>query len=156
MYFLKAKPEDAPMLTRIAFAAKRYWGYPESWMDRWREALTVKSDFIRKHPVYMASREGDVVGFYALSPAGDHISLPHFWVLPEAMNRGVGRSMFIHALRRSRVLGFKSVEIESDPNAEGFYHRMGARRIRTTVTELEGERRELPVLLCDTSAADKL
>jgi ribosomal protein S18 acetylase RimI-like enzyme len=156
MYFLKAKPEDGPMLTRIALAAKGYWGYPKAWMESWRDALTLKTAFIRTHHVYMASKEGDVVGFYALGPDGDHAQILHFWVVPGAMHRGVGRSMFIHALRRARVLGFKKVEVESDPNAEGFYQRMGARRVRTAVTELDGERRELPVLVCDVSVADTL
>ncbi|MBI4664433.1 MAG: hypothetical protein HY735_37035 [Verrucomicrobia bacterium] len=39
------------------------------------------------------------------------------------------------------------LEIESDPNAVGFYERMGARRVGTTVTRWEGGSRELPVLV---------
>jgi GNAT superfamily N-acetyltransferase len=72
--------------------------------------------------------------------------LEHLWVLPNAMGGGVSRALFAHALERARVLGFESMEIESDPNAEGFYERMGARRVGVNVTELEGQRRELPVL----------
>ena len=53
------------MLTRIAFASKRYWGYTDDWIESWREILTVKSAFIKDHEVYMASREGA-----ALAPAG--------------------------------------------------------------------------------------
>jgi len=44
-------------------------------------------------------------------------------------------------------LGFRSLKIESDPNAEDFYQRMGARHVGASVTELEGQRRELPVLI---------
>jgi hypothetical protein len=39
------------------------------------------------------------------------------------------------------------LEIESDPNAEGFYQRQGARRIGTSVREIERQRRELPILI---------
>ena len=63
------------------------------------------------------------------------------------MGQGVGRALFIHALARSRALGFKNLEIESDPNAEGFYKRMGARRVGASIKEVEGQRRELPVLI---------
>jgi GNAT superfamily N-acetyltransferase len=152
MYFLRAKPEHAAMLSRIAFASKRYWGYPDAWMESWREVLTVRPAFIKNHEVYTASRESDVLGFYALVRREECLSLEHFWVLPEVMNRGVGRSMFEHALKRARVMGFQSLEIESDPNAEGFYRRMGARRVRTRTMEVEGEHRELPVMVCGTAA----
>jgi hypothetical protein len=45
------------------------------------------------------------------------------------------------------------LEIESDPNADGFYQRMGARRIGTRVTTLEGQPRKLPVLVYEVDQA---
>ena len=68
-----------------------------------------------------------------MQPWGERMDLLHLWVLPEAMRRGVGRSLFSHALERARNLGFRELEIESDPNAEGFYQRMGAQRVGTSV-----------------------
>jgi hypothetical protein len=38
------------------------------------------------------------------------------------------------------------VAIEADPNAEGFYLRMGARRVGESVYEIEGRKRKLPLL----------
>jgi hypothetical protein len=40
MHIVRAKPEDAANLTGIAFAAKRHWGYPENWIESWRDLLT--------------------------------------------------------------------------------------------------------------------
>jgi len=48
-----------------------------------------------------------------------------------------------------RSLGYRAMEIESDPNAEGFYQRLEARRIGMRLAELEEKRRELPVLICE-------
>ena len=79
--------------------------------------------------------------------------LEHLWVLPKAMRRGVGRALFVHAVERVRASGFETLEIESDPNAAGFYERMGARRVATTITELEGRLRELPVLVYEITHA---
>ena len=45
--------------------------------------------------------------------------------------------------------------MESDPNAVGFYERMGARRVRAIVTELEGRSRELPILVYDLTTQAK-
>jgi hypothetical protein len=44
-------------------------------------------------------------------------------------------------------LGFRALEIESDPNAEGFYQRLGARRIGSSLREVEQQRRVLPILI---------
>jgi GNAT superfamily N-acetyltransferase len=65
------------------------------------------------------------------------------------MGRGVGRALFEHALEQARRLGHRTLRIEADPNAEGFYTRMGARHVGVTVTNIEGQRRELPLLLYD-------
>jgi hypothetical protein len=43
-------------------------------------------------------------------------------------------------------LGFRNLEIESDPNAESFYERMGAHRVGASIKEVDGQRRELPIL----------
>ena len=147
MQIAHAKPEDAATLTDIAFAAKRHWKYPESWIESWRDLLTVRSEFIASHETYAAVVDGHIVGFYALARTDQKLNLLHLWVLPDAMGQGVGRALFIHALARARALGFKTLEIESDPNAEGFYKRMGARRVDASVKELDGQHRELPILI---------
>ena len=147
MEIVRAKPEDAATLTVIAFAAKRHWGYPERWIESWRDALTVQPDFILTHETYAAVVENRTVGFYALDCKGDRLDLQHLWVSPDAMGQGVGRFLFTHALQRARVLRFGVLEIESDPNADGFYQRMGARRIGTRVATVEGQPRELPVFV---------
>ena len=67
-----------------------------------------------------------------MQPWGERMDLLHLWVLPEAMGRGAGRSLFSHAIERTRHLGFRELEIESDPNAEGFYRRIGAHRVGTS------------------------
>src|SRR6266496_4943605 len=121
MEIVRARPEDAATLRIIAFAAKRHWGYSERWIESWRDALTVQPDFMATHETYSAVVENRTVGFYVLGCTGDRLNLQHLWVLPDAMGQGVGRSLFAHALDRARVLGFGTLEIESDPNAASFY-----------------------------------
>jgi ribosomal protein S18 acetylase RimI-like enzyme len=87
------------------------------------------------------------VGFYLLTKESDGLHLDHLWIIPAAMGRGIGRALFEHAAEQARALGLATIKIEADPNAEGFYQRMGARRVGTQVTEIEGERRELPLLI---------
>lgn len=150
MEIVRAKPEAAPVLTGIAFAAKRHWGYPERWIESWCDVLTMQPEFIAANLAYSAVEHDRALGFYVLTTENDGVHLDHLWIAPPAMGRGIGRALFEHAIEEARRLGFHAVKIEADPNAEGFYRRMGARRVGTNVTEIEGERRELPLLIYET------
>jgi GNAT superfamily N-acetyltransferase len=147
----RALPGDAEVLTRIAFAAKRYWGYPERWIKGWRDTLTVTPEFVRDHEVYAAVSGDEPFGFYALAGTGRELELEHLWVSPAWIGSGAGRLLFEHAMDMAASLGAKRVQIEADPNAEGFYLRMGARRNGENVYEIEGLRRVLPLLKMELS-----
>jgi GNAT superfamily N-acetyltransferase len=147
----RASPGDAEVLTRIAFAAKRYWGYPERWIEGWRETLTITPEFVRDNEVHAAVEGGEPFGFYALGGTGRELELEHLWVSPAWIGTGAGRRLFEHAMDRAASRGAKQVEIEADPNAEGFYLRMGARRTGENVYEIEGHRRVLPRMVVELS-----
>lgn len=144
-----ARSDEAPLLTEIAHAAKRHWGYPEEWMARWREALTFTPGFIAENPVYLAERGGAPVGCYALVRDIPTTILEHLWVLPGAMGHGVGRRLFEHAARTAAGFGALRLQIDSDPHATGFYERLGARRIGEVTADMDGVRRALPRLIFD-------
>ena len=146
MEIIRAKPENAETLTQIAHAAKRHWGYPESWIAAWREILTMRPQFIATNIAFIAMEGERAIGFYVLTTEDDGLHLDHLWILPDVMRRGIGRALFEHAIAQATNLGFDSLKIEADPNADGFYKRMGAKRVGVSVSEVEGERRELPLL----------
>jgi GNAT superfamily N-acetyltransferase len=146
MTIVRAKPEDAATLTEIAHAAKRHWGYPENWIAAWREILTMRPEFIAGNTAYCAVEADRAIGFYVLTTEDGGLHLDHLWILPSAMGRGIGRALFQHAATEASRLGSNLIKIEADPNAEGFYKRMGATRVGTSVSEVEGERRELPLM----------
>jgi GNAT superfamily N-acetyltransferase len=149
MQITRAKPQDANELTEIAHAAKRHWGYPERWIESWRDILTMRPEFIAANVAYAAIEQDRAVGFYLMTTESDGMHLDHLWIAPHAMGRGIGRALFEHALEQTKSLGHRTLKIEADPNAEGFYARMGARRVGVTVTNIEDQRRELPLLLYD-------
>ena len=149
MEIRRAVPEEAFALTGISFAAKGHWGYPGRWMEAWRDALTIEPGFVRDNEVYVAVVDGELAGLYALVGEGRGLDLEHLWVLPDRIGTGLGRALFEDAMRRAAELGAETVEIESDPNAEGFYRRMGATRVRENVYEIEGRERVLPVMVVE-------
>jgi GNAT superfamily N-acetyltransferase len=144
--------EDAAALTGIAQDAKRHWGYPEHWIQHWQEDLTISSDFISNNQVYVAEREDEIIGFYALVVGDQQAELEHMWVAPKYVGTGVGKELFIHAMQIAAGENVSAVEISSDPNAEGFYERMGASRIGEVSSEIDGQTRQLPRLTVDTTS----
>ena len=140
----RAVPADAPTLTRVAHAAKRHWRYPDELILQWKEALTVDESYIASRPVYCAVDGAECVGFYALIGEGAAWELDHMWVVPTRIGSGVGTRLFEHALLTLRTVGGRTLKIASDPNAEGFYRKMGAVRVGEVPSTPEG--RKLPVL----------
>lgn len=149
MNIRQATKDEAATLTRIAYDAKKHWGYPEHWMQRWNDDLTITEEFIAANHVYVAEDGDQVSGFYALTIRDQKAELEHMWVAPDLIGTGVGKALFLAAMEKAVELKVRSVEISSDPNAEGFYQKMGAYRIGETTSEVDGEPRVLPRLSID-------
>lgn len=141
-----ARIKDAAALTQIAVSAKRYWNYPERWIEIWLPALTITPIYISEHETWVAVVDEKPLGFYSLNKEDDFLWLDNLWILPEFMGQGIGRRLFHHALERSRVLGASVLKIESDPNAQSFYEKMGARKNGEHQSEVDGQSRILPVM----------
>ncbi|MDQ2920962.1 MAG: GNAT family N-acetyltransferase [Acidobacteriota bacterium] len=122
----RASPADATRLTEIAHDAKGYWGYPEHWIKHWQDDLTISPDFVATNQVFVAEKDDQILGFYALIIRQDKAELDHMWVAPEHIGSGVGKELFIHAMQNAARRNVSEIEILSDPNAAGFYRKMGA------------------------------
>jgi N-acetylglutamate synthase-like GNAT family acetyltransferase len=140
----RARPDEAEILTAIARAAKRHWGYPEEWIEQWKTDLTITNDFIAKNEMFVAMIDEEIAGCGALVIDGTQAELEHMWVLPKYIGTGVGRFLFENIRERARDLKVSGLEISSDPNAEGFYERMGATRIGEVRSSVDGQPRSLP------------
>jgi N-acetylglutamate synthase-like GNAT family acetyltransferase len=140
----RAHPGEAAKLTSIAHAAKRHWNYPEEWIEQWKGDLTLTPEFIRDNEMFVALIEDEIAGCCALVFTEDLAEIEHMWILPEKMGSGVGRRLFDHAKKRAEDLGSKVLELSADPNAEGFYERMGAVRVGEVRADMDGQARVLP------------
>ena len=155
LHIRRAMPDEAEALTKIAHAAKRYWGYPENWIERWKADLTITPEFISKNEVYVAVAGEEIVGCCAIV-CGDLLAeLEHMWIKPEHIGTGMGRALLLRVKERAVDLGVPALEISSDPNAEGFYQRMGAKRIGDVRSEIEGKPRGLPRMTVELESIHK-
>ena len=147
----RATPDEADTLTVIAHAAKRHWKYPEDWIERWRADLTITPEFIADNEVYVATIDDTIAGCCALVVSDSLAELEHMWIDPQQMGAGVGRALFERTRQRAAELGLAELELSADPNAEGFYERMGAQRISEISAEMDGQLRVLPRMKIDLS-----
>ena len=142
-----ADASEAFLLTALAQAGKRHWGYPDEWFDVWRDQLTITPAYITDNLVRCGYTDDDrVVGFYALEAEDIAFRLAHLWLTSLIIGRGVGRRLFDHAAQTASDLGAHELRIDADPNAEGFYLHLGAERVGESVSLLTGTKRVIPNL----------
>ena len=92
------------------------------------------------------------IACYALVGTEAVVQLEHVWVEPSQIGRGLGRTLFEHAVATARDRGASAFLIDSDPNAEAFYERLGAERVGILRADVCGQRRQLPQLRFDFRA----
>ena len=94
--------------------------------------------------------------FYALCVIDDKAELEHMWVQTAYIGTGIGKDLFLDAMERAAKMNVSEVELSADPNAAGFYERMGATRIGDVDSEIDGKPRKLPRMKVDVRTADRL
>jgi GNAT superfamily N-acetyltransferase len=142
---VKIRPADSgegQRLREIAFASKSYWGYQRERVQRWSDALDFSPTGLAGREVYVA--DGRAIAWSALIPKGGVLWLDDLWVEPEWIGKAIGSMLFRHAVERARHLGATRLELEAEPNAVGFYERVGARYLRDSKPGEWG--RVLPVM----------
>ncbi|MGE5248694.1 MAG: N-acetyltransferase family protein [Bacteroidota bacterium] len=122
----RATPDQAGTLTAITFAGTRQLGFPESQIAVWPDELTVTPDYVVEYDVWSALLENQVVGYYALRYLAWGADLESLYVSPDFIRRGIGRTLFHHAVSRCRENGCRSLDIASEAKTVGFYEKVGA------------------------------
>jgi GNAT superfamily N-acetyltransferase len=125
-----ATHEDAARLREIALAAKGHWGYDQELLDRWGASGELDPEALAAKEILVAEADGRVVGWSGLSHGGAVCALDDLWVEPAWIGHGIGRTLFERARERAAELGAARLEWEAEPNAIGFYERMGGRYLR--------------------------
>jgi len=149
----RAKPAEAAALSAVAMASKAHWGYSPSFMARCRMALAIDPAMIQGRLFRLAEGEaGAILGFYGFEPEPDGVGLSHFFVAPPAIGGGVGRALWQDAVAEAARLSQPRLIVVSDPNAAGFYARMGARPAGARPSEIDPAR-ALPVFCLDLDRA---
>jgi len=127
-----ARAADEERLRELTFESKAHWGYDRDLVRSWADGLSFPGDCER----WVAEADGELLAWAGLTPPADGIAvLDHLWVDPAAMGRGLGSRLFRLTADRARELGAERLEWSAEPNALGFYEKLGGRKLRDHVTE---------------------
>jgi GNAT superfamily N-acetyltransferase len=125
----RAGPAEAGVLSTLALRSKAHWGYDADFLAACQDDLTLSADDIATSAVYVFDGASTPSGIYRLVLRDDSVvELDALFVEPAAMGQGVGRRLWQHAVSTATKLGRSEMVWQSDPQAEGFYLAMGARR----------------------------
>ena len=131
-----ADPAEHQLLTVISFRSKSYWAYPEEYFQIWNDELTITPSYIQQNEVFVCELEEKVVGYYALVELTEALVfsgveleaglwLDHMFIRPESIGTGLGQTLFLHCRSRLSKREATRLNILADPNALGFYLKMG-------------------------------
>lgn len=135
-------------INRLTLVSKAHWGYSDELMALWHDGLVMTPQDFATFDVHHAEDDGHIVGVYALDDPP--IELVSLFVAPSHIGSGVGSLLFRHAADNARSKGASGLLVESDPNAVGFYERMGCVVVGDRPSIPEGRR--LPLLRIDLSS----
>jgi GNAT superfamily N-acetyltransferase len=150
----RALPGESQALTELAFAAKALWGHLEAQLRAWANDLRISPESILSEPTFVIEEERGLVGVVQLGTKNRPWSIEHLWVHPAEVRRGLGSQLVRHVLRYARERGEPELQVDSDPQAEQFYLRLGARRVGEVAAPIEGHpSRVRPQLVLSTENA---
>jgi GNAT superfamily N-acetyltransferase len=136
MVIRPAHPDEGERLREITAAAKGFWGYDPARVREWAASLDLSPQRLAVAHALVAETDGRAIGWAEiLPPEGGVCVLEHLWIEPARMRRGAGTQLFGQAARHAAGLGATAMQWEAEPNALGFYARMGGRQVRTTTSE---------------------
>ena len=126
-----ARPGEAEALSALCRRSKAHWGYDDTFLRQSEASLTISERLIASGLVVVAEdADNRIAGLASLEPLeSGKFDLAHLFVEPAAIGRNVGSALFRAIADLAGVLGGTRLSVLSDPNAAGFYERMGAYRV---------------------------
>jgi hypothetical protein len=124
--YIKAVPDEHTFLTEIVIQSKKSWGYSDELMTLWKPDFVINAAYISENDVIKVLDRAIFIGFFALKKnAGAVMELDHLWLTPDNIRKGYGRQIFKQIFDILRSKAIKQVSLVAEPNAKGFYDKMG-------------------------------
>lgn len=145
MLIEKASTKDHEILTEITKKSKAYWGYSEEQILKWSNNLTITQDYLKDNDVFKLINGNKIVGYYSyIIEEEKNVILDNLFVLPEYIGKGFGKYLMTDFLNRMKEIKIEKITLDSEPNAELFYSKMGFVKIGEFETSIKN--RFMPIM----------
>ena len=125
-----ARADEGARLREIAIRAKGFWAYEPDKVREWADQGDFTPQRLQELIVLVADSGGRAIGWASLIPKGEVGWLEDLWIDPDWIGKGVGSLLFRRAADHAKALGARRLEWEAEPNAIGFYEKMGGTYVR--------------------------
>ena len=123
---------EAPVLSALCLRSKAHWGYDAAFMRACVAELTLHPEDLTPDTLVVAEIDGTLAGMAQVGPVGADADLMAMFIDPDYIGQNLGRVLFNWCVETARAMGAPRLMIDADPQAAGFYTRMGAVQIGTT------------------------
>ncbi|KIA98193.1 hypothetical protein OA93_10405 [Flavobacterium sp. KMS] len=141
----KANIIDHEILTEITKKSKAYWGYSAEQILQWDKNLTITEEYIKDNYVFKLLSEDLTIGYYSyFIEEKQNVILDNLFIRPEYIGKGFGKYLMDDFLNRIRESKFEKVILDSEPNAEAFYSKLGFVKVGEFETSIKN--RFMPIM----------
>ncbi len=145
MAIIPALNSDHQILSHITQQSKAHWGYSPKQMDKWRDELTISSQYIEQNEVYKLIINQQIIAYYAYIVLDKNVvELDNMFVLPDYIGQGHGKYLMNDFMKRVKAVGLKTIRLYAEPYAEKFYHKLGFKVVGQFESSIKG--RFLPIM----------
>jgi ribosomal protein S18 acetylase RimI-like enzyme len=126
MNITKAKKTDAAKLTDLTIRSKSYWDYSAEQIEEWNEVLTITVEYIENNEVYQLIDNSQLIGYYSFLKLNESVvKLDNIFIDSPFIGKGYGKKLMEDLYDRIQQKGFEKIVLDSDPQAEAFYKKIG-------------------------------
>ncbi|OOG71599.1 GNAT family N-acetyltransferase [Flavobacterium sp. A45] len=145
MEIKQAVINDNEILTEITKKSKAYWGYSEEQILKWNDSLTISKEYVETNSVFKLMDNDKTIGYYSyLIEKERNVMLDNLFILPEYIGKGFGEYLMSDFLNRMKIEKFEKITLNSEPNAENFYLKIGFKKIGEFETSIKN--RFMPIM----------
>ena len=135
----RATEKDHLKLTEITVDGKAFWGFSKEQLAIWKDELTVTRDYISANETYNLFLDSSIIGYYSfLKMSDDQIILDNLFLFQKYIGQGFGTLLMNDFLESVKKLGFCTIILEAEPNAEQFYEKFGFSTYDHRESNIEG------------------
>lgn len=114
-----------------------HWGYSQEELKKIMNLYSITTDYLKNHLVYLVFEHKKLIGFFSFTQTDlKENELDYFFINHKLIGKGYGKKMWEVCCEHARSVGMQDFLILSNPNAIGFYYKLGAEKVGSRASRI--------------------